>query len=60
MSEIGHAKQVVRFETLVSFVTGYGGDYKPSNAFIELPQLNTALASAQAMLESVAFDRNAI
>lgn len=53
MSETGHAKQVATFETLVSFVTGYGGDYKPSNAVIELVQLNAALASAQAMIDGV-------
>ena len=53
MSETGHAKQVANFETLVSFVTGYGGDYKPSNAMIELAQLNTALASAQTMIDGV-------
>ena len=53
MSETGHAKQVATFETLVSFVTGYGGDYKPSNPVIELVQLNAALASAQTMIDGV-------
>lgn len=52
--------QVATLETMISFVKGYGGDHKRSNAVIELAQLNATLASAQTMLDSVAFDRNAI
>ncbi|HMT07566.1 MAG TPA: hypothetical protein PKA82_06145 [Pyrinomonadaceae bacterium] len=53
MAETGHAKNVANFETMISFVTGYGGDYKPSNAAIALAQLTAALASAQAMIDGV-------
>lgn len=35
MAETAHAKQVATFETLVSFVAGCGGVYKPGNAVIE-------------------------
>jgi len=34
MVETGHAKNVANFKTMISFVTGYGGDYKPSNSAI--------------------------
>ena len=42
MAETGHAKNVANFESMVSFVTGYGGDYKPGNAEIQLGQLSAA------------------
>ena len=53
MAETGHAKNVANLESMMSFCTGYGGDYKPSNPVIELVQLNAALASGQAMLDGV-------
>ena len=53
MAESGHAKQVATFEVLVSFVTAYGGDYKPSNPAIELAQLQTALALGQSVIDGV-------
>ena len=53
MAETGHAKNVANFETMISFVTAYGGDYKPANAAINLANLNAALASAQAMIDGV-------
>ena len=46
MAETGHAKNVSNFESMVSFVTGYGGEYKPGNAAIELTNLNAALRDA--------------
>ncbi len=53
MAETGHAKQVATFEVLVSFVTAYGGDYKPSNPAIELAQLQAALALGQSVIDGV-------
>lgn len=53
MAETGHAKNVAHFETMISFVTAYGGDYNPANAVITLAQLNAALASAQTMIDGV-------
>lgn len=53
MAETGHAINVVRFESMISFCTGYGGDYKPSNPAIELAALNAALAAGQTMLDGV-------
>ena len=46
MAETGHAKNVANFESMVSFVTGYGGDYKPGNAAINLANLTAALRDA--------------
>ncbi len=42
MAETGHAKQVATFEVLISYVTGYGGVYKPVNAACELVDFNAA------------------
>ncbi|MBE7516837.1 MAG: hypothetical protein HS105_09560 [Chloracidobacterium sp.] len=53
MSEVGHARNIQSFRSLVSFVTGYGGYYKPSNKDIELTALNTALAAADAAMDLV-------
>ena len=53
MAETGHAKQVANFEVLVSYVTGYGGVYKPGNAMITLASLTAALAAAQAVIDGV-------
>ena len=46
MAETGHAKNVANFESMVSFVTGYGNDYKPGNAAINLGNLTSALREA--------------
>jgi len=40
-SETGHAKNVANFGKLVSFCTGYGADYNPSNPGIALEALFT-------------------
>ncbi len=53
MAETGHAKNVANFATLIAFCTGYGADYDPTNAMIDLAALNTALTAAQASLADV-------
>lgn len=53
MAETGHAKNVANFATMIAFCTGYGADYAPTNAMIELAALNTALTAAQASLDDV-------
>lgn len=53
MAETGHARNVEHFQQLISFVEGYGGDYKPSNPAIEKPALNALLAAANAALNDV-------
>ncbi len=53
MAETGHARNVEHFQHMISFCTGYGGDYAPTNAMIELAALNTALADAQSSLDDV-------
>lgn len=52
-SETGHAKNVANFENLISFCAGYGTPYNPSNSNLQIPQLNTQLASTKANLLSV-------
>jgi hypothetical protein len=56
-SETGHAKNVANFEDIISFCTGYGASYNPSNPAIQLSQLAhtyndgvTALASVNTLL----------
>ncbi|MBK9215980.1 MAG: hypothetical protein IPM59_10345 [Chloracidobacterium sp.] len=53
MAETGHARNVANFDTLIAFCEGYGGDYKPSNALITVPNLQALLAQAQAALDDV-------
>lgn len=53
MAETGHARNVANFATLIGFCQGYGGDYKPTNATIEIPALQALLAQAQAALDDV-------
>lgn len=53
MSEVGHARNIQNFQSLISFVTGYGGVYKPSNPQIELAQLTAALALADTAMDEV-------
>jgi hypothetical protein len=52
-SETGHAKNVANFEDLISFCTGYGTTYNPSNAAIKLPALNTLFTSAKNSLSTI-------
>ena len=40
-SETGHAKNVSNFETMISYCTGYGATYNPSNSEILLSELTT-------------------
>lgn len=53
MSEVGHARNIQNFQSLISFVTGYGGVYKPSNPQIELASLTAALALANTAMDNV-------
>jgi hypothetical protein len=52
-SETGHAKNVANFQTLISFVTGYGAAYNPSKTALKLPQLTALGTAAQASLGDV-------
>ncbi|MFN0141279.1 MAG: hypothetical protein ACKVQW_14475 [Pyrinomonadaceae bacterium] len=45
MAETGHEKNVANFGQMISFCVGYGGEYKPSNAAIELAGLQLASAN---------------
>ncbi len=51
--ETGHAKNVANFEDLISFCTGYGTKYDPSQNQIELTSLNTIHTNAQNTLIDV-------
>lgn len=52
-SVTGHAKNIANFENLISFVTGYGTQYNPSNKNITLPGLQALRVSAQGSLDSL-------
>lgn len=52
-SEVGHARNVQRFEELVAFVTSWGASYQPSNAEIELSKLNNKLSDCQTAIDVV-------
>ncbi|MFI5451653.1 hypothetical protein ACHMWN_05790 [Pedobacter sp. UC225_61] len=45
--ETGHAKNVANFETLISFVIGYGAIYNPSNLLIHIGSMQGQLVQAK-------------
>jgi len=45
-NETGHAKNVANFERLITFVTGYGAYYNPSQTSITLSQMQNLLDNA--------------
>lgn len=49
-SETGHAKNVANFEDLISFCTGYGTTYNPSNTSLSVSSLSSLLNTAQKIL----------
>ncbi len=51
--ETGHARNIQHFEEMISFVVGYGGIYKPSNAKIALAALQAKLTDANAAMDGV-------
>jgi len=53
MAETGHARNVEHFTTMISFVDGYGGVYKPSNTAIEPAALQAKLTSAKGGIDGV-------
>jgi len=53
MPETGHAPNVANFATMISFVTGYGAPYNPSNPLLDLAALQAKLTSAQASIDGV-------
>jgi len=52
-SETGHAINVAHFNDLISFVTGYGSAYNPSNAALALPALQTLAINAGSSIEAI-------
>jgi hypothetical protein len=53
ISETGHTKNVSNFETMISFCTGYGTIYNPSNATIKLSELTTLHTDSKAAVKLV-------
>ena len=58
-SETGHAKNVTNFQTLITFVTGYGTIYNPTKLKLQLPNLITKHATGQNDIGIVITDNTA-
>lgn len=58
-SEVGHAKNVANLEDLISYCTGYGVAYNPSQTAIQLANLNTLKTNADAAIANVVSTFNA-
>jgi hypothetical protein len=61
-SETGHAKNVATFNTIISFCQGYGSQYQPAVATLEIANLQSQLAAAENALneskkKQVAFNK---
>ena len=52
-SEVGHARNIQRFEEMIAKVVGYGGVYKPSNLDITAAALQSKLAASQGAMDGV-------
>ncbi|HYQ58650.1 MAG TPA: hypothetical protein VEP89_15025 [Draconibacterium sp.] len=52
-SETGHAVNVANFNELISFVTGYGEAYNPSNEAIAVPALQTVATESTSTLDAI-------
>ena len=52
-SETGHSKNVSNFETMISYCTGYGVTYNPSNSDILLSELTTLHTDSKASVKLV-------
>ena len=52
-SEVGNLKNVTNFGTLISFATGYGATYAPSNTAILLTALTTKKTTAESNLDLI-------
>jgi hypothetical protein len=52
-SETGHAKNVANFQTIITYVTGYGATYNPTNPNIQLPQLQLKHTAANTAVNDV-------
>ena len=51
--ETGHAKNVANFESLISFIKGYGATYNPSKASTKVPALELILTNAKQSLNDI-------
>jgi hypothetical protein len=51
--ETGHAKNVANFETLITFIMGYGADYNPSKTAIHLKNMQAQAKNAKNALASI-------
>jgi hypothetical protein len=52
-SETGHAKNVANFQTLISFVQGYGAVYNPTKVSLTLPKLIALKAEGDSRIADV-------
>lgn len=52
-SESGHAKNVANFESLISFIKGYGAAYNPSKDALKIEALEAILANAKKSLKDI-------
>jgi len=53
INDTGHARNTANFEALISFLTGYGAAYNPSNANIQLNSLIEKAAAALTINQQV-------
>ena len=51
--ETGHAKNVANFETLITFITGYGAAYNPTKAAIQLTNMQKQAKNAKDAVASI-------
>ena len=53
MAETGHAKNVENWQKMIAACTGFGGDYKPSNANLTVASMTTLLTDVETEMDGV-------
>ncbi len=53
MAETGHAKNVENWQKMIAACTGFGGDYKPSNANLTVGGMTTLLTEVDTEMDGV-------
>ena len=53
MAETGHAKNVENWQKMIAACTGFGGDYKPSNANLTVASMTTLLTGVETEMDGV-------
>jgi len=53
MAETGHARNVENWQKMIAACTGFGGDYKPSNANLTVASMDALNTEVEGLMDGV-------